>query len=57
VNGYGKSAIHYYSHNGSWGGQDPKDVINEIMQNAKAESVVDNLKDRILEAIAKKKAR
>jgi uncharacterized protein (DUF697 family) len=52
----GKACIEYYSHNGSWGGQDPKIVLKRVLDEVDKESVMANIKEHIQAAISKKKA-
>ena len=48
----GQAARYYFQHGASWGGQSPKQVVTQILDNTDKESVLQQLKDQIKQKIS-----
>lgn len=48
----GQAARYYFQHGATWGGQSPKKVVTEILENTDKESVLQQLKEQIKKKIS-----
>jgi uncharacterized protein (DUF697 family) len=48
----GQAARYYFQHGASWGGQSPKQVVTQILENTDKQSVLNHLKTEIVKKLA-----